>query len=162
VRLTVRVPPDGRVSADNPQAIAFRGEGDGHLGGLVCGGPIPGEWQSRPLADFDEQVYSALGWGRKPNAEVAESLADQAFGGIDEQDRGLETALRIDQICFLPGMLEMVARIGLVGDEADQISGADRKIGVDVDPGAAAAVEPVVRGPWLAGHQGDAEVLAVG
>ena len=137
-------------------------EGDGHLRGLACRGRIGREGQSRPLEDLDEQVHPTLERGGEPDAEVGEALADQALGRVDEQDRGLEAALRVDQIGFLPGMLEVVARVGLVGDQADQVGGADREIGIDVDAGAAAAVEPVVGGPRLSGHQRDPQVLAVG
>ena len=45
---------------------------------------------------------------------------------------------------------------------ADQVRGPDREVGVDVDARAAAAIEPVVGGPRLAGHQRDPQVLAVG
>ncbi len=47
---------------------------------------------------------------------VREALADQALGRVDEQDRGLQPALRVDQVRLLPGVLEVVARVRLVGD----------------------------------------------
>ena len=51
--------------------------------------------------------------------------------------------------------------IGLVGDRRRQPRGAHRQVGVDVDPRAASAVEPVVGAPRLAGHERHPQVLAV-
>ena len=117
VRSTVRVAKDRRVAADGRQPLALDGEGDGQLGGLARRRRIGGERQSRPLVDLDEQVRPTLERGGEPDAEVGEALADEALGRIDEQDRGLEAALRVDQVGLLPGMLEVVARVGLVGDQ---------------------------------------------
>ena len=95
-------------------------------------------------------------------AEVGQALADQALGRVDEQDRRLQPALPVDQVGLLPGVLEVVARVGLVGDVWTSVRGADRQVRVDVDPRAAAAVEPVVAAPRLVGDERDPQVLAVG
>ena len=104
--------------------------------------------QSRPLEHLDEEVDPFRGRSREPDAEVGQALADEALGRVDEQDRGLEAALPVDQVGLLPGVLEVVARVGLVGDRCRAGLGARTgQVGVDVDPRAAAAVEPVVGAP---------------
>ena len=113
-------------------------------------GRIGGDRQAGPLEQLDEQVDALVGRRGEPHAQVGQALADQALGRVDEQDRGLEATAAVDEVGLLPGVLEVVARVGLVGDVAGQVGGADRQVGVDVDPRAAAAVEPVVGGPRLA------------
>ena len=96
------------------------------------------------------------------DAEIGQALADRALGRVDQQHRRLEPTVPIDEVGFLPGMLEVVARVGLVGDRVDEVGGADREVDVDVDTRAPAAVVPVVAGPRLARTMRDAQVLAVG
>ena len=96
-----------------------------------------------------------------PIAEVGQPLADQALRRVDQQDRGLEAAEAVDEDRLLPRVLEVVARVRLVGDRVDERGGADGQVRVDVDPRAAPAVEPVVARPRLVADERDPQVLAV-
>ena len=107
------------------QRPARRREGVGPLGRLAGGGGIVGERQTGPLEQLDEQVDVVLGRDGEPPAKIGQALADEAFGGVDEQDRRLEPALPVDEVGLLPGVLEVVARVRLVGDGADKAGGAE-------------------------------------
>ena len=95
------------------------------------------------------------------DAQVGQSLADEALGRVDQEDRRLEATGPIHELGLLPGVLEMVTGVRLVGDQPDQVGRADRQVGVDVDPRAPAAIEPVVGAPRLTGDERDPQVLAV-
>ena len=123
--------------------------------------PIRGDARARPLEQLDEEVDPRRRRGGEPHAEVGQALADEALGRVDEQDRRLEAAAAVDQLGFLRGVLEVVAGVRLVGDQAGQVRRPDGQVGVDVDPRAAAAVEPVVGAPRLVADERDPQVLAV-
>ena len=57
----------------------------------------------------------------------------KAFGRVDQHEAALDAAA-LGEIGFLPGVLEVVARIGLVGDGVGEPRRAGRKVGVDIDP----------------------------
>ena len=59
----------------------------------------------------------------------------------------------VDEPGLLPGVLEVVAGIGLVGNDADQRRRPDRQVNVQVDPRLEVAVVPVVAGPGLTADQ---------
>ena len=58
----------------------------------------------------------SAGGPAKRDAEVGQALADQALRRVDQQDRRLEAAGAVDELGLLPGVLEVVARVRLVGD----------------------------------------------
>lgn len=53
----------------------------------------------------------------------------------------------------------VVAGVAFVRDEVLEIGGAQRQVGVDLDPRMSRAEEPVVAAPGLTGHHGDLEIL---
>ena len=95
-------------------------DGDGALGGRAGRGRVGRDGEAGALEQLDEEVDALAGRGDEPLAEVGQALADEAFGRVDEQDRRLEAALAVDQLGLLRGVLEVVARVGLVGDQARQ------------------------------------------
>ena len=64
--------------------------------------------------------------------EVGEALADQALGGVDQEHARLQPGLALDEVGLLPGVLEVVARVRLVGERAQEVEGPDRQVRVDV------------------------------
>ena len=115
-----------------------------------------------PPEQLDEERRTLPFRCREPRPKVCQALADEALRGVDQEDRGLEPPKSVDQGRLLPGVLEVMPGIGLVGDRVDERRCPDRQVGVDVDARAAAAVEPVVAGPRLVADQRDPQVLAVG
>ena len=86
----------------------------------------------------------------KRSAEVREALADQALGRVDQQDRGLQPAPP-----RRPGRPPSTrARGGGPGyvswaTHVDEVGGAHRQVGVDVDARPEPALVPVVAAPRL-------------
>ena len=62
----------------------------------------------------------------------------------------------------MPGVLEVVAGVRLVGQHGEQVRRPDRQVGVEVDAAAPPAVVPVVAAPGLVADERDDQVLAVG
>jgi hypothetical protein len=63
---------------------------------------------------------------------------------------------------LVPGVLEVVPGVGLVGKDREQVEGPDGEVRVEVDAAPAAAVVPVVAAPRLVPDQRDGQALAVG
>ncbi len=62
----------------------------------------------------------------------------------------------------MPGVLEMVPGVRLVGQDREQVGRPDGEVGVEVHAAAAAAVVPVVAAPRLVVDQRDGQALPVG
>ena len=97
------------------------------LGGVARAGSVVGAIaQAGPLVELGEEVDVARprrDGEREP--EVGQALADQALGRVDEEDARLEPAGAVDQVRLPPGVLEVVAGVGLVGDDVDEVVGPD-------------------------------------
>ena len=144
VRRAVGMPHERGVDANRRQPPPRRTHRDRALGGLAGGATVGRDRQARPVVQLDEQVGLLVGRRGERVAQVREAFADQALGGVDEQDAGLEPPAAIDEVGLLPGVLEVVARERLVRDRVNEVGGAHRQVRVDVDPRAQAAVVPVV------------------
>ena len=140
----------------------MRGDPGLAIDGLAQRRGVAGHRQLPDRRHLRQQPGQLLGPRRDPDAEVGQPLRDEAFRGVDQQDRGLEAAELLDQPPLLLRVLEVVAGVGLVGHGGDEVREADGEVEVDVDARAVAAVVPVVAGPRLAADQRDAQRLALG
>src|SRR5581483_11564444 len=124
-------------------------------------GEAPAARHSGPLDRLGEEVDLLLGRHREPPTEVGQALADDALRRVQEKDRRLEAAAALDEVGLLPGVLEVVARVRLVGDERDERRDSYRQVEVDLDPRAEAALVPVVAAPRAVPDEPDVERLAL-
>ena len=81
---------------------------------------------------------------------------------MDQEQRGLDPAERVDQPCLLARVLCVVAGVALVRDERREIVRAGREVCRDVDAAPAIAEVPVVGAPRLPGDELAVEPLPFG
>ena len=160
VTRAVGVAEEGRVAANGREPGPVAGHDDGPLGNVPGTGRVGRERQSRPLEQLEKDVRGLVGRAREVATEIGQSLADQALGRVDQEDRSLEAAAPLDEVHLLPGVLEVMTGERLVGDHVEQLGRADRQVRVQVDPRTESAVVPVVAGPGLALDEPDPQVLA--
>jgi hypothetical protein len=129
--------------------------------GLPSLSRMRGDRQPSPPEQLHEQIDGLFRRDREPATNVGQALADQALRRVDQQHGGLQSPPAIDQVGLLPGVLEVVARIRLVGSSVDEVGGAHREVRVDVDARTTTAVVPVVAAPRLVPNEPDSEVFAV-
>lgn len=130
----------------------------GHLGGRDR---VAAPGQAGPLKQLDEEARLVRRRHGEAAAEIGQALADQAFGRVDQEDAGLEAVILPNEPGLLQGVLQMMARIGLVGEDTDQLGRPDWQVRVQVDPRTQIAVVPVVAGPWLPLHEADPEPFSI-
>ena len=108
-----RVAPDRaeRVARASSRATERSAASRAAAGSVAIGSP------ARSKSSTSRSTRSSAGDG-EPDAEVGQALADEALGRVDQEDRRLEPAGAIDEVGLLPGVLEVVARIRLVGDQS--------------------------------------------
>ena len=163
VRSPVGVAQDRGVAADRGQRVPVDGQGERSARRPRARRPDRRRSPGRPArrARRAGPACSSAGTANRRPRSASPSLIRHS-GVLMSRIDALQAAAPIDQVGLLPGVLEVVARIRLVGDGVHEVRGATRQVDVDVDPRAAAAVEPVVAGPRLVRHQRDPQVLAVG
>ena len=89
VRPALGVAEERGVAADRAQSRAVNLDRRGTFGGGAGRRRRPGG-QARSLEELDEQIGPVGRWRDEAFAEIGEALTDEAFRGVDEEERRLE------------------------------------------------------------------------
>ena len=95
-------------------------------------------------------------------AEIGQALGQEALRCADQEDRLLDVAALAHQPDLLAGVLGVVARIGLVGDQVGDRGGQHGQVEVDGHPAVQVAQVVVEARPGLVRDELPIDVLAVG
>src|SRR5665213_3546576 len=157
----VDVAAERRVDRELAEARPGLTQGNRRPGQLSGRDRVAAAWQAGPLEQLDEEVRLVRRRDREAAAQVGQALADQALWRVDQENAALQTVVLPDELSLLQGMLEVMARIGLVSEDPNQLGRPDWQVRVQVDPRAQAPVIPVVARPRLAAHEANPEPFSV-